>query len=64
MNIGEEQDPIEVPMPVNPRRIKRETPVPAVPVEQPAPAQPAKVPAQHAESFQEWIDAGVIEADK
>jgi hypothetical protein len=71
MNIGEEDEPIEVPMPVNPRRIRRETPVP---VEQPAPAQPAKVPAQqamyigtaihqHVESFQEWIDAA-IEVDQ
>jgi hypothetical protein len=55
MNIGEEEDPLEIPMPVNPRKIKRETPVPVEPAV-PATPVPAK---QHVESFQGWIDAGI-----
>jgi hypothetical protein len=61
MNIGEEQDPIEVPMPVNPRKVPIEQPIPATPATpEPATPEPAR---QHAESFQEWIDAGIIEVD-
>jgi hypothetical protein len=41
MDIGEEKDPIEVPMPVNPRKVRREAPVPVEPA---VPAQP--VPAK------------------
>jgi hypothetical protein len=43
MNIGEEQEPIEVPMPVHPNKITREQPVPS---QEPAIApEPQKVPA-------------------
>jgi hypothetical protein len=47
MNIGEEQDPIELPMPVDPRKVKRETPAPiAVPVPTEPTREPAKEPAK------------------
>jgi hypothetical protein len=48
MNIGEEQEPIELPRPVDPMTIPVEQPVPVapiaepVPVEQPVPAEPAR----------------------
>jgi hypothetical protein len=46
MNIGEEQDPIEVPMPVHPSKITREAPAPAPQPAQPVTApEPQKVPA-------------------
>jgi hypothetical protein len=45
MDICKEADePIEVPMPVDPRKVRREQPVPTAPVEQPA--EPVKQYAQ------------------
>jgi hypothetical protein len=40
MNIGEEEEAIEMPIPVDPAKVPLREPVPlAVPVEQPVPAQ-------------------------
>jgi len=44
MNIGEEQEAIEVPIPMHPDDIPAEQPVPSQPATQPATA-PEKVPA-------------------
>jgi hypothetical protein len=61
MDIGKEEEiPITLPMPVDPRKVKREIPVPSQPVQEPA-REPAKQDAEYVESFQEWIDAGIIE---
>jgi hypothetical protein len=60
MNIGEEEEPINLPIPVDPRTIPVEQPIPApihepvhepirepVPVAVPVPAEPAKQDAVH-----------------
>jgi hypothetical protein len=54
MNIGEEQEPIELPMPVDPNKIKREMPVPSQPVQEPA-KEPAK---QDAKQFAQELLGG------
>jgi hypothetical protein len=44
VNIGEEQEPVEVPVPVHPDDIPKADPTPE-PEAPPAPAEPVKVPA-------------------